>query len=99
MADETLKKMVSFQHTVEKVNELQQLVEDYTKITDTLKNIGEFNPNGSGESIQFQLNDFSRDNVFMTYNTNLINQVISILTAKMKEKQTELIDKILNFTI
>lgn len=96
MADETLKKMVEFQQTVERINELQGLVDDYSKVSDTLKGLTEFK-NIQNESVQFSISDLTSDAQFTTYNSTLIAMVIGTLTEKLKAKQQELIDRILNF--
>jgi hypothetical protein len=98
IANEGLKKMVEFQQTVDRISELQKLVDDYSKVTDTLKGLSEFKC-GTGESVQFNLQDLSNDNTFVTYNSTLINMVLTELVSKLKEKQTQLIDKILNFSM
>ena len=98
IANESLKKMVSFQQTVDRLNEMQKLVDDYTKVSDTLKRLNQFK-GVSGESVQFSLEDFTHENTFTTYNTNLITVVLEILIDKLEKKQTELVDNILNFQI
>lgn len=96
MADETLKKLVLLEETMSRVNDLQKLVDDYSKVTDTLKGLSEFKV-GTGESVQFTLNDLTSDANFTTYNSKLIELVLTELVPQLRKKQSELIDLILNF--
>jgi hypothetical protein len=96
MADETLKKMVLLEETMSRVNDLQKLVDDYSKVSETLKGLSEFK-GGTGESVQFALNDLTSDVNFTTYNSKLVELVLSELVKQLKMKQSELIDRILNF--
>lgn len=96
MADETLKKMVLLEETMSRINDLQKLTEDYSKVSETLKGLSDFK-GGTGESVQFVINDLTSDANFTTYNSNLINIVLKELVATLKVKQSELVDRILNF--
>lgn len=90
-------KMVEFQQTIEKVEEMKKLTESYDKLTETLNGILSFKGNNAGQSVQFNLQDFTNDKNFTTYNSNLINMVVEILVEKLKVKQEEVIDNILYF--
>ena len=96
MADDTLKKMVLLEETMSRANELQKLMEDYSKVSETLKGLADFK-GGTGESVQFVINDMTSDANFTTYNSTLVNLVLTELVAQLKAKQSELIDRILNF--
>jgi hypothetical protein len=65
-------------------------------VSETLKGLSDFK-GGTGESVQFVINDLTSDANFTTYNSNLINIVLKELVATLKVKQSELVDRILNF--
>lgn len=96
-ADATLKKMVEFQQTVEKINELQRYVDDYNKVSETLKGLSQFKTDGSNESIRFVLDHMTQELNFTTFNSTLINMVIGGLIERLQAKRDELVEKILNF--
>lgn len=98
MPDLALQKMVEFQQTIDRVNDLQKLVENYTLVSETLKSIAQFK-GGTGESIQFALHDYTNNNEFATYNTNLITMVVDVVTSKLNEKKQELVENILGFNL
>lgn len=98
MADDNLKKMVTFQQTVDRLNDLKKMSDNYSKITETLAALKVFK-GASAESIQFTLTHCTDDEHFTTYNSTLINMVVDILTTKLQEKQFELVDKILAFKL
>ncbi len=96
--DMRLKKIVNLQQTVDRLAELQGYVSDYNKITETLKGVGEFK-SAQAKSVRFTLEDLVGDNIFETTNSNLISVVVHDLIEKLQDKQSELIDKILDFKI
>lgn len=92
------KKMVEFQQTIDKLGELKKLSDDYSRISETLNGLMEFK-SSSDQSIQFVLHDCTNKNEFSTYNSVLIRMVLETLITKLKEKQDEIVEAIVNFKI
>lgn len=96
LEDGVIKKLVLFEEKASKISELQKLVNDYGKISETLKGLSQFK-GASAESVQFTIADLTSDANFTTYNSTLVNMVIDSLSDKLKLKSNQLVDDILNF--
>ena len=96
VADEFIKKLVLLEERSSRLSELQTIMDDYNKVTETLKGLDQFK-GVNGESVQFTIADLTSDANFTTYNSNLVRLVIETLKDKLKTKNDQLVDQILNF--